>query len=78
MKRGTKVWVIIAAVLFLIGATIIVGDLIMVKFDFSKLATIRCETNTDQTYQFRQKQGISYFCLQTVKRQKWFARKMKN
>ena len=46
MKRGTKVWVIIAAVLFLIGATIIVGDLIMVKFDFSKLATIRYETNT--------------------------------
>ena len=46
MKRRTKVWLIVAAVLFLIGTIMIVGDLIMVKFDFSKLSTVKFETNT--------------------------------
>lgn len=46
MKKATKVWLIIATVLFLIGTMIIVGDLVMVKFDFSKIGTTKYETNT--------------------------------
>ncbi len=46
MKRGTKVWLIIAAILFLLGTMIIVGDFIMVKFDFAKIATTKYVTNT--------------------------------
>lgn len=46
MKRSTLIWVIIASALLIAGAIIFTGVLVMIKFDFSKLSTVRLETNT--------------------------------
>ena len=45
MKRSTKIWLVVAIALVLIGIIIIEGALILIDFDFSKLATNRYETN---------------------------------
>ena len=45
MRRVTKVWLVIAASLVLIGCVIFVGVMSMFKWDFSKLSTIKYETN---------------------------------
>ena len=45
MRKKTKVWLIIAACLVLIGSIIFGGVLTMLKWDFTKLSTVRCETN---------------------------------
>ena len=46
MRRTTKVWLIIAAFLVLIGCILFVGVMSMLKWDFTKLSTTKYETNT--------------------------------
>lgn len=46
MKRATKVWLVIAVSLILIGCIIFVGVMSMFKWNFSKLSTVEYETNT--------------------------------
>ena len=45
MKKATKVWLFIAVSLVLIGCIIFVGVMSMFKWDFSKLSTVKYETN---------------------------------
>ena len=45
MKKSTKIWLIIAASLVLIGLIIFAGVMSMVKWDFKKLSTVKYETN---------------------------------
>ena len=46
MKKSTKVWLLIAACLVLVGSLLFVGVMTMLKWDFSKLSTVRYVTNT--------------------------------
>ena len=46
MKTRTKVWLIIAASLVLIGCILFAGLMTTLKWDFMKLATVKYETNT--------------------------------
>lgn len=46
MSNKTKVWLIIAAVLILVGGSVFGGVMTVLKWDFSKLSTVRYETNT--------------------------------
>ena len=46
MKTGTKVWLMIAASLVLIGCIIFAEVMSMLKWDFSKLSTVQYQTNT--------------------------------
>lgn len=45
MRKATKVWLIIAVSLVLIGCVVFVGVMSMFKWDFSKLSTVKYETN---------------------------------
>ena len=45
MKKTTKVWLTIAGVLVLVGCIIIAGVMTMLKWDFTKLSTVKYETN---------------------------------
>ena len=45
MEKMTKTWLIIAAVLVVIGCLIFGGVMAMVKWDFTKLSTIKFENN---------------------------------
>ena len=45
MRRSTIVWLIIATSLILIGIVIFTGVMTMLKWDFSKLSTVKYETN---------------------------------
>ncbi len=45
MRKRTKVWLIIAASLVLIGCIIFGGALAMLRWDFTKLSTVKYETN---------------------------------
>ena len=49
MKKSTKIWLVIAAVLVLIGCFIFVGVMAMLKWDFTKLSTNQYETNFYET-----------------------------
>lgn len=44
MKLGTKIWLIAAAVLFLLGAILFVGAMNTMDWDFTKLSTNKMET----------------------------------
>ena len=46
MKTKTKIWLIVATSLILIGAIIFSGMMSMLKWDFSKLSTAKFQTNT--------------------------------
>ncbi len=46
MKRGTKIWLIVAASLVLLGIIIFGGVMAFLKWDFRKFGTGRFETNT--------------------------------
>lgn len=46
MKPRTKVWLIIAASLVLLGCILFAGVMITLKWDFMELATVNYETNT--------------------------------
>lgn len=46
MKRSTKIWLIVATSLILLGSIIFTGALAMSNFDFSRLSTAKYETNT--------------------------------
>ena len=46
MSKKTKIWLIIAASLTLIGCIIFGGAIIAMKWDFSKLSTVKYETNS--------------------------------
>ena len=46
MSKSTKIWLITAASLIVLGCMIFVGGMIMAKWDFSKLGTEKYETNT--------------------------------
>lgn len=48
MKKSTKIWLIVAASLFISGAAIFVGGMSMLKWNFSKLSNIKYETHTYQ------------------------------
>lgn len=48
MKKATKVWLITAAALVLIGCVLFAGVAALLKWDFKKLATVRYETNTHE------------------------------
>ncbi len=45
MRKVTKIWLIIATSLVLVGCIIFVGVMTMYKWDFRKLSTVRYETN---------------------------------
>lgn len=45
MKKTTKVWLTIAGVLVLVGCIIFAGVMTMLKWDFTKLSTVKYETN---------------------------------
>ena len=45
MKKTTKVWLAIAGVLVLVGCIIFAGVMTMLKWDFTKLSTVKYETN---------------------------------
>lgn len=49
MKNRTKVWLIVAASLVVIGAVIFCGVMAALEWDFSKLATEKYETNSYET-----------------------------
>lgn len=46
MRKTTKVWLIIAASLVLIGCILFVGVMSTLRWDFKKLSTVEYETNT--------------------------------
>lgn len=46
MKNKTKIWLITATTLILVGCIIFMGVMAMLKWDFSKLGTVKYETNT--------------------------------
>lgn len=48
MKKATKVWLITAAALVLIGCILFAGVAALLKWDFTKLGTVQYETNTHE------------------------------
>jgi len=48
MRKSTKIWLIAAASLLLLGIFILGGTLSMIKWDLSKLSTVKYETNTHE------------------------------
>lgn len=48
MSRTTKIWLGIAVALILIGGLLFVGVMSMLKWDFTKLSTVKYETNTHE------------------------------
>ena len=48
MRKTTKVWLITAAALVLLGCILFAGVMTTLKWDFSKLSTVRYETNTHE------------------------------
>ena len=48
MRRTTKIWLITAASLVLLGCILFVGVMTALKWDFSKLSTVKYETNTHE------------------------------
>ena len=48
MSGKTKKWLIAAAALILAGSLLFMGIMFMLKWDFSKLSTVKFETNTHQ------------------------------
>ncbi len=46
MSKGNKMWIIIAASLLAVGLLIFAGAMIALDFDFTKLSTVKYETNT--------------------------------
>ena len=48
MRTRTKVWLIIAATLLLIGCILFVGVMTKLKWDFKELTTVKYETNTHE------------------------------
>lgn len=53
MSKNTKMWLVIAASLVIIGGIIFGGVMTMLKWDFSKLSTVKYETNNyaiDEAY----------------------------
>lgn len=59
MKLRTKVWLIVAASLFLIGAILFVGAMRTMNWDFSKLSTDKLETNRHELTQDFQNISLS-------------------
>ena len=48
MRKGTKIWLIVAASLIVLGAILFVGAMTMIKWNFTSLATDEYETNTHE------------------------------
>lgn len=48
MRKTTKVWLITAASLVLVGCILFAGVMFTIGWDFSKLSTVRYETNTHE------------------------------
>lgn len=51
MKKTTKAWLIIAALLILIGCALFAGVMTMLEWDFAKLSTVKYETNTYEIHE---------------------------
>ena len=49
MSKKTKIWLITAGSLVLIGCVVFVGIMAALKWDFAKLSTVKYETNTYET-----------------------------
>ncbi len=49
MSRKTKIWLITAGSLILVGCVLFVGVMSVLKWDFAKLSTVKYETNTYET-----------------------------
>lgn len=45
MSKNTKIWLVVAASLIIIGGAIFGGVMTMLKWDFTKLSTVKYETN---------------------------------
>ncbi len=48
MNKSVKIWLIIAASLIVIGAIIFTGVMTVLKWDFTKLSTVKYQTNTHE------------------------------
>ena len=48
MKKAAKIWLITAGIFVLIGGSVFVGVMSMIKWDFSKLSTVKYETNNNE------------------------------
>ena len=48
MSKSVKIWLIIAASLIIVGAIIFTGVMIVLKWDFTKLSTVKYQTNTHE------------------------------
>ena len=46
MKPATKIWIAVACALVLVGGILFTGVMTMLNWDFSKLSTVKYETNT--------------------------------
>ncbi len=46
MKKLTKIWLIIAAILVVLGGVLFTGVMFVAQWDFSKIGTVKYETNT--------------------------------
>ncbi len=51
MSKKTKMWLVIATFLVFIGVTILFGVMSMLKWDFSKLSTVKHETNNHDIHE---------------------------
>ena len=48
MNKSVKIWLIIAASLIVVGAIIFTGVMTVLKWDFTKLSTVKYQTNTHE------------------------------
>lgn len=46
MRKGMKIWLITATCIILVGSVVFVGVMTMLEWDFSKLSTVKYETNS--------------------------------
>ena len=68
MKKGTLVWLIVAAALVLVGAILFGGMMFMIKWDFLKLSTVKYETNI---HEIGEKISVSHLFAPTQTSAKW-------
>lgn len=61
MRKTTKIWLIVAASLVLVGGMIFVGVMTAMKWDFRKLSTAKYETNT-----YEISEGFDHVSVDTV------------
>ena len=66
MSRGTKVWLIIATLFVIVGMLIFGGVMVAFQWDFTKLSTVKYETNeTEVTEKYDNISVITMVCSET-------------